>query len=89
MPKRDALALHVRGWSWGSHHHLMQTQLFPNTSNGEAKARKWVEVPKTSKEEKEEEEEEEEEEITWCRSNIRTYCVHSIPFYRNHFLWVI
>jgi hypothetical protein len=40
----------------------MQTQLFPNASNGEAKARKWAEVPKTRKEE-----EEEEEEITHLR----------------------
>jgi hypothetical protein len=23
--------------------------------------------------------------LAWCRSNIRTYCVHNIPFYRNFF----
>lgn len=60
--KRDALALHVRGWSWDSKRHLMQTKLLPNASNAEAKAQNCAEVPKTRKEE-----EEEEEEITHLR----------------------
>lgn len=51
----DALALHLRGWSSGSHYHLVQTQSFTNASNAEAKARKWTEVPKMRTEEEEEE----------------------------------
>jgi hypothetical protein len=48
--KRDALALWVRGWLWGSHPHHLKTQLFPNVYQ------RGGQVPKIGRRAKDEEE---------------------------------